>query len=137
MLVGLAANHGEEKTVMIDATYLKAHRTASSPAVKKGSAHASLVENNAKTGETRQALLQTPQSERDHVRQAQRLETCDDPLRQMSEGLPVCNRPQSSRLLLAMCPDPRIAWGRVFLGNIVAGIVIMAGHIRFLNQMDC
>ena len=36
MLVGLAANHGEEKTVMIDATYLKVHRTASSLAVKKG-----------------------------------------------------------------------------------------------------
>ena len=36
MLVGLAAKHGEEKTVMIDATYLKAHRTASSLAVKKG-----------------------------------------------------------------------------------------------------
>ena len=36
MLIGLAADHGEEKTVMIDATYLKAHRTASSLAVKKG-----------------------------------------------------------------------------------------------------
>ena len=36
MLVGLATNHGEEKTVMIDATYLKAHRRASSLAVNKG-----------------------------------------------------------------------------------------------------
>lgn len=36
MMVGLAAEHGEEKTVMIDATYLKAHRTASSLGVKKG-----------------------------------------------------------------------------------------------------
>ncbi|GAB5463330.1 MAG: hypothetical protein HoeaKO_34210 [Hoeflea alexandrii] len=36
MMVGLAAEHGEEKTVMIDATYLKAHRTATSMAVKKG-----------------------------------------------------------------------------------------------------
>jgi hypothetical protein len=35
MLIGLGADHGEEKTVMIDATYLKAHRTASSLAVKK------------------------------------------------------------------------------------------------------
>jgi len=34
---GLAAPHAfERKTVMIDATYLKAHRTASSLAVKKG-----------------------------------------------------------------------------------------------------
>jgi transposase len=32
----LAAEHGEEKTVMIDATYLKAHRTATSMGVKKG-----------------------------------------------------------------------------------------------------
>ena len=36
MMVGLAAEHGEEKIVMIDATYLKAHRTATSLGVKKG-----------------------------------------------------------------------------------------------------
>lgn len=32
----LVAKHGEEKIVMIDATYLKAHRTATSMGVKKG-----------------------------------------------------------------------------------------------------
>ncbi len=36
MMGGLAAEHGEEKTVMVDATNLKAHRTASSLGVKKG-----------------------------------------------------------------------------------------------------
>ena len=36
MMASLAANHGEEKAVMINATYLKAHRTAISMAVKKG-----------------------------------------------------------------------------------------------------
>ncbi|MFO8126444.1 IS5 family transposase [Yoonia sp.] len=36
IMVGLAAEHGEKKTVMIDATYLKAHRTATSMGVKKG-----------------------------------------------------------------------------------------------------
>ena len=36
MKAGLAAEHGEENTVMIDATYLKAHRTATSMGVKKG-----------------------------------------------------------------------------------------------------
>ena len=36
IMAGLAAEHGEEKTVMIDATYLKAHRTATSLAAKKG-----------------------------------------------------------------------------------------------------
>ena len=36
MMAGLAAHHGEKKTVMIDATYLKAHRTATSLGVKKG-----------------------------------------------------------------------------------------------------
>lgn len=36
MLIGLAVDHGEKKTVMIDATYLKAHRMASSLALKKG-----------------------------------------------------------------------------------------------------
>ena len=35
MMVGLAADHGEEKTVMIDATYLKAHRTSTSLGDKK------------------------------------------------------------------------------------------------------
>ena len=35
-MAGLAAEHGEEKTVMIDATYLKAHRTATSLGAKKG-----------------------------------------------------------------------------------------------------
>jgi transposase len=36
MMGGLAAADAESKTVMIDATYLKAHRTASSLRVKKG-----------------------------------------------------------------------------------------------------
>ena len=36
MMGGLAAAGAEPKTVMIDATYLKAHRTASSLRVKKG-----------------------------------------------------------------------------------------------------
>ena len=36
MLSGLSAEDGEKQTVMIDATYLKAHRTASSLSVKKG-----------------------------------------------------------------------------------------------------
>ncbi|WP_422050534.1 transposase [Shimia sp.] len=31
-LAGLAAEHGERKTIMIDATYLKAHRTTTSMA---------------------------------------------------------------------------------------------------------
>ena len=36
MMAGLAAEHSEKTTVMIDATYLKAHRTATSMAAKKG-----------------------------------------------------------------------------------------------------
>ena len=35
IMAGLAAEHSEKKTVMIDATCLKAHRTASSLGVKK------------------------------------------------------------------------------------------------------
>lgn len=34
-MTGLAAEHGKEKTVMIDATCLKAHRAATSLAAKK------------------------------------------------------------------------------------------------------
>jgi transposase len=40
IMAGLAAEHREKKTVMIDATYLKAHRTATSMGVKKGGAAA-------------------------------------------------------------------------------------------------
>ena len=36
MMQGLAASNAESTTVMIDATYLKAHRTASSLRFKKG-----------------------------------------------------------------------------------------------------
>ena len=36
ILAGLADEEPEEKTAMIDATYLKTHRTATSLAVKKG-----------------------------------------------------------------------------------------------------
>jgi transposase len=43
MMEGLAAEGAEPKTVMIDATYLKAHRTASSLRVKKGVLGASSV----------------------------------------------------------------------------------------------
>lgn len=38
MLAGLGGRCREKKTVMIDATYLKAHRTATSMAAKKGGA---------------------------------------------------------------------------------------------------
>jgi len=38
MMAGLAAQAAEPKTIMIDATYLKAHRTASSLRLKKGGA---------------------------------------------------------------------------------------------------
>ena len=40
IMIGLAAMSAEHKTIMIDATYLKAHRTASSLCVKKGGAGA-------------------------------------------------------------------------------------------------
>ncbi|WP_438361560.1 hypothetical protein [Palleronia pontilimi] len=36
MVAGLATRHGEKKIVMIDATYLKVHRTATGMGVKKG-----------------------------------------------------------------------------------------------------
>ena len=47
MMVGLAAEHCEKNTVMIDATYLKAHRTASSLGVKKGGVDVLLDEPKA------------------------------------------------------------------------------------------
>ena len=47
MMEGLASKGTEQKTIMIDATYLKAHRTASSLGVKKGGAGARLGEPRA------------------------------------------------------------------------------------------
>ncbi|KUP94684.1 hypothetical protein TRIHO_06100 [Tritonibacter horizontis] len=38
MMVGLAADHGQTKTVMIDATDMKAHRSATNLGIKKGDA---------------------------------------------------------------------------------------------------
>jgi hypothetical protein len=43
IMEGLASDGGEEKVVMIDATYLKAHRTATSMAAYKGGVVAWLV----------------------------------------------------------------------------------------------
>ena len=48
IMVGLATERAEHKTIMIDATYLKAHRTASSLRIKKGGA-------GARSGEPRVA----------------------------------------------------------------------------------
>ena len=47
IMMGLAAENAEHKTIMIDATYLKAHRTASSLGVKKGGAGARSGERKA------------------------------------------------------------------------------------------
>lgn len=44
MMAGLAAEHDEEKPVMIEATYFKVHRTATSLGVKKGAVDALSVE---------------------------------------------------------------------------------------------
>ena len=46
-MVGLAAEGRDPKAIMIDATYLKAHRTACSLRAKKGGVVAKLVERKA------------------------------------------------------------------------------------------
>ena len=46
-MAGLAAEGTDPKTIMIDATYLKAHRTACSLRAKKGGAVARSVERKA------------------------------------------------------------------------------------------
>ena len=47
IMVGLAAEGADPKTIMIDATYLKAHRTACSLRAKKGGGVARSVEQKA------------------------------------------------------------------------------------------
>lgn len=45
---------------------------------------------------------------------------CGNPLRQVPEGLPLGNRPRSTRHLLAMSPDPSLGQAdpTVFLGIV-------------------
>jgi transposase len=50
IMEGLASGGGEEKVVMIDPTYLKAHRTASSLRVKKGGPTTSAAPDRAHEG---------------------------------------------------------------------------------------
>ncbi len=50
MMEGLASNGGQEKVLMIDATYLKAHRTASSLRGQKGGPTTSAVASRATKG---------------------------------------------------------------------------------------
>ncbi len=52
IMAGPAAEHGEKKTVMIDATYLEAHRTATGMGVKKGGA---MTNGDARSGAPRAA----------------------------------------------------------------------------------
>ena len=47
IMAGLASESTEQKTIMVDATYLKAHRTASSLRAKKGGAAGSSDERRA------------------------------------------------------------------------------------------
>ncbi len=47
MMAGLAAEYGDTKTVKIDATYLKSHRTATGLGMEKGGVGACLVERRA------------------------------------------------------------------------------------------
>ncbi len=47
IMAGLASESTEQKTIMMDATYLKAHRTASSLRAKKGGAAGSSDERRA------------------------------------------------------------------------------------------
>ena len=50
IMAGLAAEGADPKTIMIDATYLKAHRTACSLRAKKGGAVARSVERKGGGG---------------------------------------------------------------------------------------
>ena len=89
IMVGLAAEGADPKTIMIDATYLKAHRTACSLRAKKGRALARSAERKA-------------QSHRDHVRSSEGLETCRHALRQVPGDIPLRNRFGRNRPVLVV-----------------------------------
>lgn len=78
MMAGLAAEHGEEKTVMIDATYLKAHRTATSLGVKKGARTPDWPNQRRHEHQVARHLRQsgTPAQPVRHGRRGQRLHRC-------------------------------------------------------------
>jgi IS5 family transposase len=55
-----------------------------------------------KTRQIRQAQIQTPQQDRDHVRPSEGLAAGRNALRQMPEGLPLSRSPRRNRLVLAL-----------------------------------
>ena len=61
--------------------------------------------------QARQATLQTPQPDRDHVRAAERLAQGRNALRQMPEGLPLRRRPRRNRHVLAMTRERVLTLG--------------------------
>ncbi len=78
MMVGLAAGNGEKKTVMIDATFLKTHRTASRLGVKKGARPTDRTDHGRHEHET-PCHLQQPRTSSQPVRDSrtgQRLHRC-------------------------------------------------------------
>lgn len=132
IMEGCSSKAAERKTIMIDATYLKAHRTASSLRVKKGGArtgyraHKRRIEHQAQCpcrfqrtalevlhGRRRgQPLLGycgpiVPDAEgrRDHVRQAQGLASHRNPIRKMPNRLVLRHWPRSLRFVLATKAD--------------------------------
>lgn len=56
---------------------------------------------------TAKAPIQTAQSDRDHVWQAQRLAARGNAIRQMPERIPLSSRARRARYLLAMSPELR------------------------------
>ena len=119
IMEGLAAQVAERKTVVIDAAYLKAHRTAAILSVKKGArprhrAHEGRAEHQAscgggRKGRTAEAPHDCGPGERlnraaallGDLPEGERLLADHDTLRPMPDRLPLRNCPRCHRHLLA------------------------------------
>ena len=64
-----------------------------------------------KADQARQAPLQTPQPDRDHVRASEGLATGRNAIRQVPEGLPLRRRPRRYRHVLAMMQERVLTLG--------------------------
>ena len=126
IMEGLAAKAPDNKTISIDATYLKAHRTASSLAVKKGGVDAWLVvpklrwtrscTPNRHDWATNPVFHDRRSSQWLHWGKSNgeqlasgRLAACGDPLWPMSESFHICNSSRGNCSILVMRPEPRKA----------------------------
>lgn len=141
IMFGLAAEHGEEKTVRTPLIVCCANdcramdRGYDADWVREALQHKSIGPciPGRKARAIRQPQIQATQSHRDHVRQTERLAPRRNALRQMFKGLPVCNRTRRNRHSLVLRPEPTKSIIKVKLGEL-GGRQVQAAHANVTSD---